>query len=469
MGKILSTYLMPHPPIIVPEVGRGKENTTIKTIKAMGKIGKEIKTINPDTIIVISPHGNLFKDAISILGEEKLKGNLGKFNAPNVSIEKTNNIELATEIDGKSWEEGISTVLLNKEVAKDYDLDFNLDHGAIVPLYFVEQEYKDYKLVHINYGLLSRVDLYKFGHIISKCIEESTENVVVIASGDLSHRLTPDAPSGYSENGKKFDIKLLRTLEKKDIKEIFNIDERLIAEAGECGLRSIDIMLGTLEGYKFDLEILSYEGPFGVGYGVVKVDNLEQDEDASRLNRILNIEDEKMKDIRTNESHYVKLARKTVENYAKKGMKPGKAGLIGGNGNNLKAGVFVSIKKDGELRGCIGTIEASKDNIIEEIINNAISASAKDPRFYPVDIDELDKLVYSVDILEKAEVIDDINQLNPNIYGVIVEKDSKRGLLLPKIDGISTAEEQIEIALGKAGIDKNEDYLIYRFKVIRYY
>jgi AmmeMemoRadiSam system protein A len=133
-----------------------------------------------------------------------------------------------------------------------------------------------------------------------------------------------------------------------------------------------------------------------------------------------------------------------------------------------KAGVFVSLKLDGSLRGCIGTISPTTDSIADEIIQNAISAGADDPRFYPVTEEELKRIEYSVDVLGDAEKIKSIDELDPVIYGVIVSMGHRRGLLLPNLEGVDTADEQVSIALKKAGISPSEDYLLERFEVVRH-
>lgn len=133
-----------------------------------------------------------------------------------------------------------------------------------------------------------------------------------------------------------------------------------------------------------------------------------------------------------------------------------------------RAGVFVSLKKQGELRGCIGTFEATRNNIASEIIYNAISAGTEDPRFWPVELDELDQITISVDVLEAPELIDSIDKLNPEKYGVIVKRGRRSGLLLPMLEGVDTAAEQISIAKQKAGIGAEEEVELYRFSVTRY-
>jgi len=133
-----------------------------------------------------------------------------------------------------------------------------------------------------------------------------------------------------------------------------------------------------------------------------------------------------------------------------------------------RAGVFVSLKLDGSLRGCIGTISPTTASIADEIIRNAISAGTEDPRFPPVSEDELPRLIYSVDVLGEAEKIESLDELDPVRYGVIVTKGHRRGLLLPNLEGVDTAEEQVSIALRKAGISPNENYQLERFEVVRH-
>lgn len=136
---------------------------------------------------------------------------------------------------------------------------------------------------------------------------------------------------------------------------------------------------------------------------------------------------------------------------------------------NNRAGVFVTLKADGKLRGCIGTIEPTKHSVAEEIIENAISAGMKDPRFDSVGEDELEHIVYSVDVLKEPENISSINELDVKKYGVIVYNGFRKGLLLPNIEGVDSPEEQVRIALQKAGIGMNENYNMERFEVIRHY
>ena len=169
------------------------------------------------------------------------------------------------------------------------------------------------------------------------------------------------------------------------------------------------------------------------------------------------------------ESAYVRLARETIENYIKNGKMISPPNDLPDDMIKQKAGVFVSIKKIGNLRGCIGTFMPTQENIAQEIIKNAISAAVDDPRFPPITVSELNDLTISVDVLSAPEEISDISELNPEKYGVIVSSGYKKGLLLPDLEGVDTAEEQIDIAKRKAGIHPGEKIKLYRFEVKRYY
>lgn len=168
------------------------------------------------------------------------------------------------------------------------------------------------------------------------------------------------------------------------------------------------------------------------------------------------------------ESPYVFLAKKALETYVRENRVCEAGDDVPGKMLNKKAGVFVSIKKNGRLRGCIGTISPVRDNLAREIIYNAISAGTQDPRFRSVQSDELDSLKYSVDVLGEPEDIVSIDELDVKRYGVIVKKGMRKGLLLPDLEGVDTPGKQVVIALQKAGIDPSEDYKMQRFEVIRY-
>ncbi len=463
---LIGSYLLPHPPIAIPEVGRGEEKMIIDTSNSLHTIGKEIAEISPNTIILVTPHGTMFQDAVAIAYEDEIHGDLKKFGVSNVSMILPINKDLTSKIYELAYKEGISIVMATNSLLKEYDTSLSLDHGAMVPFYFINQYYNNYKLVHITYAALSNIDLYKLGIEINKAVEELKEDAVIIASGDLSHKLKEEGPYGYSEFGEKFDTEFLHHLQKGDVIGLLSMDEKMICGAGECGRRSAVILLGTLEGKKFHGELLSYEGTFGVGYGVMKFRVVS--EDVSKLGELEELRKNLYEKRRSNSDPHVRLARESLTTYIDRGQELKQLpDYITDEMRDTKRGVFVSLKKHGDLRGCIGTVFPVTNNIAEEIIRNAIEAGYNDPRFLEVEEEELLDITFSVDVLTEPEPATK-EELNPSEYGVIVRSKGKTGLLLPKLEGVNTVEEQLSIVLQKAGIKPNEEYTIEKFKVIRY-
>jgi AmmeMemoRadiSam system protein A/AmmeMemoRadiSam system protein B len=459
-------YLVPHPPIVIPEVGKGEETKIRDTSNSLDIIAKEIARNTPDTIILITPHGVMFQDAISLSYEEEIKGSLKDFRASSVAFELTIDKELTNKIYEEAFSQRIPVVMATNSLLNKYKTSVFLDHGAMVPLYFIDKYYKDFKLVHITYAALSDIELYQFGIAIREAVEKYDKSAVLIASGDLSHKLKEDGPYGYDSYGEKFDKEFLEHLQNGSLKEVFSMDKQTICSASECGRRSVAILLGAMEGRGFKGELLSYEGTFGVGYGVMRFNLFS--ETNSGLNMLEEIQkeahDRKLKQI----DPYVRLARESLSFYLKNEKKLKELPkYITDEMKNKKRGVFVSLKKQGELRGCIGTILPITNNIAEEIIRNAIEAGINDPRFNEVELEELLDIDFSVDVLTEPEA-SSIEELDPKEYGVIVRSKGKAGLLLPDLEGVETVEKQLEIALNKAGIGTYEDYSIQRFKVIRH-
>jgi len=434
MAGIIFGCIVPHPPLLVPDIGRGEEKRISATIEAMEKLTGKLAQQNPETIMVISPHGASYHGAMGVLTAKSSSGNLRNWGAPGPDSYFDNDLRLVAALEKEADAAGIPLQSIG-------ETGYDLDHGVLVPMYYLIRAVKGIPMVPLTFCWLPLSTHFAFGQAISRAAAVTGKRVALIASGDLSHRLLPGAPAGYDPQGKVFDEKLVDALSRLDTNAVLNLDEDLIEHAGECGLRSIVILLGALDGLAVTPHILSYEGPFGVGYLVASFE-IEQP------------------------SSLVKLAKKTVETYVKEGKTLRPEELT--PEMKQKAGVFVSIHKLGELRGCIGTIEPTRDNVAEEIIANAISSATRDPRFPPVAPDELDDLDYSVDVLTTPEPVESKDQLDPKKYGCIVEAGVRRGLLLPDLEGVDTVDYQIDICRQKAGIAPDEPVKLYRFEVKRY-
>jgi len=263
--SIVFAAVVPHPPIIVPEIGKGEEKKIEKTTQAYEKLSRELAAAKPDTIIFITPHTLLYPDMFNVCGMEKLKGNFHDFGFPEYHFVVENNISLANEIVDQSETEGIASLLY------DNDADYYLDHGVMVPLYFFNKYLKkNVGILPIGYTYGSRAEHYMFGQILSEVCGRRNERIAVIASGDLSHHLLEPEIDG--ENiGLQFDKKIIKLIKDNDEKGIIKLDQALIERAGECGYKSILVLLGAVSDLAYESEVYSYEGPFGVGYLVANL------------------------------------------------------------------------------------------------------------------------------------------------------------------------------------------------------
>jgi len=466
-----------HPPVLIPEIGEGRENEAEKTLRGLRDLALKVAEIKPQVIVCITPHGNVFRDGVAVVYENRLKGDLRNFGHPEIAMEKESDLGLLDELNIGFGKNNCHTIFLNEKIAQEYKIDLNLDHGVLVPLYFIEKYYRAYKIVHITIGELSLIELYKMGTVIREAIEARGKAALILASADLSHCLKDEGPYAFNPMGSLFDENIVNGIKTRNYYSILTVPHQVYEPAGQCGLRPIVMGLGAIDGRDTEATVFSYEGPFGVGYMSAFID-LKDAKIPSLLDRY---EADKMlsyKERRANESPLVALARATINTWVQRGRKLNfdhyknqaeiEADVLGELENN-QAGVFVSLHQHGELRGCIGTTGPVTENIAQEIIRNAIEASTYDPRFMPVEEQELMDLEIKVDVLGVPEPVTTMAELDAKKYGVIVEKDLHRGLLLPDLDGVNTPEEQIAIAKRKAGIPESDsDVILQRFQVIRH-
>lgn len=458
--SIQAGFIVPHPPLIVPAVGRGKEREIQPTIDAYRAAAKKIAVLAPQTVILISPHATLYADYIHVSPGSSAKGSLRQFGAPE-EYRADYDEEFVGELSRLCENSGFPAGTLGEKAP-------TLDHGTLVPLHFIQQEYSGFKLVRASVSGLSRQEHYRFGMFLNETAEKLGRNTVVVASGDLSHKLNDEGPYGFSPDGPKLDARLVDTMKSGGFGGFFDLDVAMCESAAECGLRGFIVMAGTLDKKAVEPCFYSYEGPFGVGYAVSSFEVTGSDLSRNFLERELENAAARLEDTRKNEDSYARLARNTLEAYVCTRKIPATPDDLPEDMTSRRAGVFVSIKKRGELRGCIGTTAPTRDNIALEIIHNAVSSGTEDPRFLPVKQDELAELVYSVDVLSPAEPVADKSGLDVLRYGVIVSKGGRRGLLLPNLDGVNTVDEQLSIACQKAGISPNDRYDIQRFEVVRH-
>ncbi|MCL1793805.1 MAG: AmmeMemoRadiSam system protein A [Oscillospiraceae bacterium] len=457
---VLKAYAFPHPPLAVASVGRGEEIKIQKTLVAFDEAAKEIAELAPETIVFVTPHNVLYGDYFHISPGEKARGNLSRFNAPDTRFEAAYDTKLADEIVGIAETGKIPAGYLGEK-------DKSLDHGATVPMWFINRRCENYKMIRISQSGLDAEAHYRLGQCICRAAEKTGRRVVLAASGDLSHKL-PGSSYGTVPEGAEFDKKIAEIFDSADFFGLFEISDELREKAGECGYNSFMVIAGCFDRRKVESKLYSYEGPFGVGYGVAGFAPGECDESRNMLEKYQATVLMQAREKQESEDRHRLLARQSLEYTVKSGKKLVMPENLPEELKNSKAGVFVSLHKNGKLRGCIGTIAPTTENVALEIIQNAVSAGLSDNRFEPVSAEELPYLTYKVDVLMPPEPIEGPKELDAKRYGVIVSSGYKRGLLLPNLDGVETAEKQISIARKKGGIPEGAKITLERFEVVRH-
>lgn len=460
--SIVAAFMVPHPPMIVPEVGRGSEKQIEKTIQAYEKVADEIAALKPDTIIISSPHSVMYSDYFHISPGKGAVGSFAEFGASQVKFDMRYDEELVNLVAAHAEESGFPAGTLGEKRPE-------LDHGTMVPLWFILKKYKDFKLVRTGLSGYDLLKHYEFGMMFRDAVEELGRRVVYVASGDLSHKLQDYGPYGFAEEGPMYDKRIMDVCSGGRFGELFDFDENFCEKAAECGHKSFVIMAGALDGRVVEATQYSHEDVTGVGYGICSF--IPKDEDAGRhfLDMRLKLIENELMEKSQKSDPYVKLARASAEYFVKNGEVMPLPNDVTPELLNVRAGAFVSVHKFGALRGCIGTIASTQKNLALEIIENAVSAVSKDPRFHPVTEDELKYLDINVDVLGEAEKISSPAELDVKRYGVIVQSGYKRGLLLPDLDGVDTVEQQVSIARRKGGIAPDEKVDLFRFEVVRHY
>ena len=440
-SSLVFSGIAPHPPIMVPEVGRESIFDVQASIDAMAEFTRRLIASEAQTVILISPHAPLELDSFVAYEGHQVHGDFANFQAPDTQFTAEVDDELLNAICKVAHENNYQVHGLS---------DNRLDHGTAVPLYFLLRNGWRGKVVALGYSFLSNEDHLRFGNCIRKAVEAVDRTVAFVASGDLSHRLKPEAPAGYNPSAYIFDETVVDALRSNDPERIVEIDPNLRKLAGECGYRSMLVAIGATRQLQSSCDVISYEAPFGVGYLVAQL-SARSTQGRKELQDDLPL-----------------LARQAVEEFVLHNRElPTDENLS--DFLSAQAPCFVCLKtSEGDLRGCIGTIEPAKGTLAEEIIANAISAATRDPRFSEVNRDELANLRYSVDVLLAPEP-SEMDDLDPVTYGVIVEDfEGRRGLLLPDIAGVDNARQQVEIASRKAGIPTGAPVKLSRFRVQRF-
>ncbi len=459
---ILGAVIAPHPPLIIPTVGRGREREVQATIDAYRTAAKQVAAWEPEALIITSPHQIMYTDYFHISPGRSAAGDMSAFGAPETRLTIRYDEGLREELVRRAESAGLRAGTLGER-------DPFLDHGTFLPLYFLREAGVDCPILRVGLSGFSPLDHYRLGQCITQAVETLGRKAVFIASGDLSHKLREDGPYGFAPEGPELDCQITEAVAAGDFLRFLTMDPTLCDRVAECGLRSFQIMAGALDGLAVEAELLSYEGVTGVGYGVATFTVTGPNENRRFGEQCAELEQVRLAEKKVSEDPWVKLARLSLETYVKTGKRLERLPEgLSAEMTDRAAGAFVSLHAHGRLRGCIGTTGPTTGSVAWEIVQNAVSACSRDPRFIPVGVEELDSLEYGVDVLGQPEPISSPAELDVKKYGVIVSCGGRRGLLLPDLEGVDTVEQQIDIARQKGGISSREKYTLERFEVVRH-
>jgi len=425
---IVAGALCAHPPILLTEVGRLESQRVRTTAQAMRELDVLLAGHPADLAIVISPHSPSSMTSLPVRHAAHVAGDLARFRAPQVRVEAIVDTALVTALVGDAQRAGFALTWAEES---------DLDHGVVVPLYSLPQAMANKRCVFLGVSGWPLARFFAFGAWLHQRL--LGRSAILLASGDLSHRLTPDAPYGFRPEGPVFDRLVIDALRDCEWERIEGMDPELIEEAGECGLRPLAILLGAARAAGLSSKVLSYEGPFGVGYPVVAF---------TPAAGVFDIQD---------------VARRAIETYLRSRQlidppQPIPAAL------QEPSALFVTLRKGRELRGCVGSLRPTAPTAAHELIRYAVASAVRDPRFEPVRMNEVRDLSIKVQLLEPAEPVTDMATLDPNLYGIIVRCGERQALLLPGIDEIVTPEQQLRAACEKAGIDRFAPLQVERFR-----
>jgi AmmeMemoRadiSam system protein A len=440
---------MPHAPVLIPALAGERLADVSATVNALREVARHVVQSRPDTLVVISPHGPRRRHSFGVWDGAKLTGDLARFCAPEISVSLPNDVPLATGIAEKAETAGIATWFIGPH---------ELDHGAVVPLWFLVEAGWAGPLVVLSLATSGLNGDFELGEAISAAATRLGRQVAVIASGDMSHCLTPTAPGGYDSRAALFDRNFIQNLRRGDLPGAVSAEANLVTAAGEDVIESTAVACASVRWNATGHRVLSYEGPFGVGYGVAIL--YEAPAGTPAAGRAEPAGEAGAFEF----SLLPEIARRSLAAaFAGQGEQPPEGtGIL-----NERKAVFVTLRQaDGQLRGCMGTIEPRYRNVLTETWEMARAAAFDDRRFPPLKADELAALRIEVSIMHPPEPVGSPGELDPMRYGVIVRAlDGRHGLLLPGLPGVGSVECQLALARRKGGISPDEEIEIQRFEV----
>jgi AmmeMemoRadiSam system protein A len=447
-AAVACAVLMPHAPILVPEVGGERGGAAQASRRAMREAAACVMGFRPDTVALISPHSPRRPRAFGLWAGKRLEGSFAQFDAPAAQVSLANDTQFAQAIVTEAGMGDLATWMIE---------DQTLDHGALVPLWFLVEAGWAGPTIVLSLNYPEDGGLSGLGEAIAAAADASHRRVAIVASGDMSHRLTRGAPCGFHPQAHQFDETFIRLIREGDYHAIGNIDPALRTLAAEDAVDSTLVAAAAADWRTTGHKVLNYEGPFGVGYGVAilfaekssPADPPPAAEQAASRDGVI----------------LPALARQSVTAALRGGAEVPPAAT--GQYLSERRGVFVTLReRSGMLRGCAGTIRPVCASLVAETWRSARVAAFEDTRFPSVTADEIPNLRFDVSVLHSMEKVSSAGELDPARYGVVVStQDGRRGLLLPAIPEIKTSQQQLGIARKKGWIEPDEPVMLQRFQV----
>jgi AmmeMemoRadiSam system protein B len=255
--SLVFAAITPHPPLLIPTIGKDALKKLEKTKQALGKLEEELYLSKPELIIIISPHAKLLSDAFTLNVCSEFTTDLSEFGDLSTHLKFKGEMNLASKISEGAKKENFAVALLSNP---------SLDHGSSVPLFYLTPHLNNIDLLPIGFCDLDFKTHAEFGYFIKDQIMKSNKRIAVIASGDLSHALTTDAPAGFNPAGKIFDEKIQALLSSHNTAGLLQIDSDIVTNSATCGFKSFLILMGILRGINFQYKSYCYEPPFGIGH-----------------------------------------------------------------------------------------------------------------------------------------------------------------------------------------------------------
>ncbi len=475
----------PHAPVALYEVGKGAEGKKSATLAAYARAAKEISGLKPERVLLLCPHLPYAINSLYVSETPDSFVSFARFGAPEVAFDVEGSVESAVELNGALVRAGVDTGLSSGRIPQ-------LDHASSVSLYFLRKAWGGSlpPVVFANPVGMSPRAAYELGVALRGFDDGCSWGL--LASGDLSHSVGQPAPNGCTLDGEAFDQMVVEAFETGDPARLLALPLEEIEGVAECGLRSALALLGFT---RSPVQVFSHEAPFGVGYCVAHwapeasaqaPSNTESKPEPPEESVPQNApQDQKAQENCENlefgmelppEQGLASLARAVLAaHFDRKNSSPAATqrlfeGRPAVGELTKKAACFVTLHmKSGDLRGCIGTLEPVRERLYDEIVANALSAAFHDPRFPPLSRKELGDLTISVDVLSPPEPVTDARELDPKVWGVIVSKGGRRGVLLPDLEGVDSVDQQLRIAASKAGIGDLSGVKIQKFRVVRHH